>query len=157
VPVTDWPVVYKGKLRQGPFDWNKIVGEWAGELSEETRKSWPPYPFKTEGKAYRASDIPKDLLEAPNGEHHNFLLKDGKSANRLHMCAPGSAYFSGTFDARNRKGTYSHGYNCGSGEFWGTAIDRMIEKLICPDGGGVTINHPTWSRMDRQFLLEMMY
>lgn len=156
VPVSDWPVVYKGKMMEGPFDWNKIVRKWANELPEKNLKSWPSYPFKVMGKCYDDASIPKDLLEAPNGEHHSFLLANGKWAGRLHICAPGSSYVSGTFDAHDYKGTVSHGYCSGSGEFWGTAIDRMIDKLIFPDGGGVTINHPTWSRHNREFLLELL-
>jgi hypothetical protein len=72
------------------------------------------------------------------------------------MCAPGSAYRSGTFDARNRFKSKSHGYHFGSGEYWGTAINRIIDGLIYPDGGGVTVNHPTWSKLDRGFLLELL-
>ncbi len=156
VPVSDWPVMVNGKLKKGPFDWNKIVSEWENELDEKSRKSWPPYPFKKRGKTYSESSFPADMLEAPNAEHHGFRLANGKWAGRLHICAPGSAYISGTFDARNRLKTSSHGYCFGSGEFWGTAIDRMIEKLILPDGGGVTINHPTWSRFRGEFLLELL-
>lgn len=156
VPVTDWPVRYKGKMTAGPFDWNKIVGEWASEVPAKTLTSWPPYPFEVKGKSYDAKSIPADLLEAPNGEHHSFLLKNGKSAGSLHMCAPGSMYTSGTFDAHNKKLTVSHGYCSGSGEFWGTAIDRMLEKLLFPDGGGVTINHPTWTNLDRQLMLDIL-
>lgn len=156
LPVSNWPVVYKGKLTEGPFDWNKIVGEWADKIPEKNRSAWPSYPFKVGGKSYDEKDIPADLLEAPNGEHHSFLDRNGKSTGSLHICAPGSSYISGTFDAHNRKGTVSHGYQFGSGEFWGTAIDRMIEKLVFPDGGGVTINHPTWSKLKRNFLLELL-
>ena len=156
VPVSDWPVVYKGKMTAGPFDWNKIVSAWADEIPEKNKKGWPPYPFKFGGRSYGPDAFAADMLEAPNAEHHGFLLANGKGAGRLHICAPGSAYVSGTFDAHNRMGTGSHGYCSGSGEFWGTAIDRMIEKLIVPDGGGVTINHPTWSRHRREFLLELL-
>jgi hypothetical protein len=48
------------------------------------------------------------------------------------------------------------GFDFGSGENWRTAVDRMIEGLIYPDGGGVTINHPKWSSHDRMFLLTML-
>ena len=156
VPVSDWPVMVNGKLTKGPFDWNKIIAQWADSLSEKDKKAWPSYPFKVGGRSYDSKSFPADMLEAPNAEHHRFLLANGKGAGRLHICAPGSAYASGTFDAHDRRGTESHGYCPGSGEFWGTAIDRMIEKQIVPDGGGVTINHPTWSRHDRKLLLEML-
>ena len=156
VPVSDWPVMVNGKRVAGPFDWNKIVSQWEGDVPEKDRKVWPPYPFKVHGRMFDPKNLPSGLLEGPNAEHHNFRLKDGKGAGRLHICSPGSAFASGTFDAHDRKRTVSHGYCYGSGEFWGTAIDRMIEKLVVPDGGGVTINHPTWSRMDKGLLLELL-
>ena len=156
VPTSDWPVMYKGKMTRGPFDWNRIVAQWADHIPEKAKKGWPPYPFKVSGRNYGPKSFPADMLEAPNAEHHGFRLADGRPVGRLHICAPGSAYVSGTFDAHDRMLTVTHGYCSGSGEFWGTAIDRMIEKLIVPDGGGVTINHPTWSRHDRAFLLELL-
>ena len=156
VPVSDWPVMVNGKMTKGPFDWNRIIKPWENEVSADKKKGWPPYPFKACGKTYGPKSFAADMLEAPNAEHHNFKLADGRWANRLHICAPGSAYISGTFDAHDRLKTVSHGYCSGSGEFWGTAVDRMIEKLIVPDGGGVTINHPTWSRHRRELLLEML-
>ena len=157
VPVSDWPVMVNGKLRKGPFDWNRIIKPWENEIPADKKKIWPPYPFKCCGKAYGPGSLPKDMLAGPNAEHHSFRMKDGSWAGRLHICAPGSAYVSGTFDAHDRMLTGKNGGYCaGSGEFWGTAIDRMIEKLIVPDGGGVTINHPTWSRHRREFLLELL-
>lgn len=156
VPISDWPIMYKGRMTKGPFDWNKIVAQWESQIPEKNKKDWPPYPFEAKGKSYGPNSFPADMLEAPNAEHHSFRLANGKGASRLHICAPGSAYISGTFDAHDRKLTDSHGYCYGSGEFWGTAIDRMIEKLIVPDGGGVTVNHPTWTRIDKKLLLEIL-
>ena len=156
LPTSDWPVMYNGRLTRGPFDWNKIVSRWAAQIPEKNRKSWPPYPFVAQGKTYGPKSFAPEMLEAPNAEHHHFKLANGKDAARLHICAPGSAYVSGTFDARDRMLTHSHGYDFGSGEFWGTAINRMIEKLVVSDGGGVTINHPTWTRIDKNLLLEIL-
>lgn len=156
LPTSDWPVMVNGKRVAGPFDWNKIVSQWEEEIPEADRKAWPPYPFRSPSRQFNPKSLPTGLLEGPNAEHHGFKLKNGRSAGRLHLCAPGSAFASGTFDARNRKRTVSHGYCSGSGEFWGTAIDRMIAKLIVPDGGGVTINHPTWTHIDKSLLLELL-
>ena len=147
----DHPVVVNGKLTPGPFDWNKIVSQWKNELPKTQANQ---FPFKEGRKLFKP--LPEGVLEAPNAEHHSFLHADGKPTASLHMCAPGSAYKSGTFDARNRFKSRSHGYHYGSGEFWGTAIDRMIEGLIYPDGGGVTVNHPTWTKLNREFLLEIL-
>ncbi len=152
------PVVVKGKRVDGPFDWNRIVGQWKDEMSEADAKRWPAwwakYPFVEGRKIFKP--LPPGVLEAPNAEHHSFRLEDGSPASSLHMCAPGSAFASGTFDAHNTAKTVTHGYCPGSGEFWGTAIDRMIAGFIHPDGGGVTINHPTWTKLDRELMLKIL-
>ena len=147
----DHPVTVKRKRMNGPFDWNRIVAEWKDELPEAQAKE---FPFKEGGRLFKP--LPEGVLEAPNAEHHGFLLANGRSAGSLHMCAPGSAFKSGTFDARDRFKSMSHGYHFGSGEFWGTAVDRMIAGLIYPDGGGVTVNHPTWTKLNRELLLEIL-
>ena len=151
-------VMVNGKRVEGPFDWNKIVAPWKHTFDPKAAakyRSWyAPHPFVEGKKMFKP--LPKDVLEAPNAEHHNFLLEDGKPARNLHICSPGSAYASGTFDAHDLCKTYSHGYNYGSGEFWGTAIDRMIAGLVYPDGGGVTINHPSWTKLDRGLMLKIL-
>ena len=154
----DHPVMVNGKRVPGPFDWNKIIAPWKHMLSAAEAAKQPAwaakYPFVEGEKIFKP--LPPGVLEAPNAEHHSFLLEDGRHAASLHMCSPGSAFASGTFDAHNLSKTYSHGYNYGSGEFWGTAVDRMIAGLIHPDGGGVTINHPSWTRLDRELMLKIL-
>ena len=154
----DHAVMVNGKRVEGPFDWNKIIAPWKHTISAaEMAKnpSWAAkYPFVEGKKIFKP--LPPGVLEAPNAEHHSFLLEDGKSAGNLHICAPGSAFASGTFDAHNLAKTVSHGYNFGSGEFWGTAIDRMIAGMIYPDGGGVTINHPSWTKLDRELMIKIL-
>lgn len=145
------PVMVKGKLTPGPFDWNTIL---EGIKDRIDPKLAGKLPFKEGGKLFKP--LPKDVLEAPNAEHHGFRLDNGKFAANLHMCAPGSAYASGTFDARNRYKTYSAGYYFGSGEKWRIAVDRMIAGLVHKDGGGVTINHPTWTKLDRSLMLQIL-
>lgn len=147
----DHPVMVKGKRVDGPFDWNKIVSGWKDELPPERLKELP-----LKESEYKVFRWPEGMLEAPNAEHHNFLLENGKSAGPLHVCAPGSRYASGTFDAHDRFKTASHGYCYGTGEYWRTAFDRMIAELVDPEGGGLTINHPRWSKLDRQLILEML-
>ena len=147
----DWPVMVNGKRTEGPFDWNEIIKPYAGRLEEKYRRQ---LPFKLGGKMF--PKWPEGMLEAPNAEHHGFLDENGKPCGNLHMCAPGSAFKSGTFDARYFFKTHTGGYHHGSGEYWGTAIDRMIEGMIYEDGGGVTINHPTWTHLDREFLLKLL-
>ena len=150
----DFPVMVKRQRVVGPFDWNKIVGQWIKDLPPELQKE---YPFKEGGRIFKA--LPEGVLEAPNAEHHNFFGDDGKRIVRLHLNAPGSSFASGTFDQWQQRRFQTGnrgGYDFGSGELWRTAVDRMIEELIYPDGGGVTINHPKWSSHDRMFLLEML-
>ena len=147
----DFPVMVNGVRTEGPFDWNEILKPWKDEIDPKYRGQ---YPFK-EGKPM-FPNWPDGMLEAPNAEHHSFLLDNGKSAGALHICAPGSAYASGTFDAHDYFKSSSHGYCFGSGENWRTAVDRMIAGLIDPEGGGVTINHPNWSGLKREFMLTML-
>ena len=147
----DFPVMVKGKRVEGPFDWNRIVGQWIKDLPPELQKE---YPFKEGGKIFRP--LPEGVLEAPNAEHHSF---SDDTTYRLHINAPGSAFASGTFDQWQKRRFQTGvrgGYSFGSGECWSTAVDRMIAGLIYPDGGGVTINHPKWSSSDRMFLLKML-
>ena len=154
----DHAVMVNGKRVEGPFDWNKIIEPWKNTLSAEEmakKPSWAAkYPFVEGKKMFKP--LPPGILEAPNAEHHGFRLENGKVAANLHICAPGSKFASGTFDAHNLCKTLSHGYHYGSGEFWGTAIDRMIAELIHPDGGGVTINHPSWTKLDRELMVKIL-
>ena len=154
----DHPVMVNGRRVDGPFDWNKIIEPWKDKIDAKAMAKKPAwaarYPFVEGKKLFKP--LPPGVLEAPNAEHHNFLLENGKPAWALHICSPGSLFASGTFDAHNLCKTASHGYNFGSGEFWGTAIDRMIEGLIYPDGGGVTINHPSWTKLDRELMLKIL-
>ncbi len=147
----DFPVVVNGKLENGPFNWSEIVGSWAGELTDEQRKQLPftegPLLFK---------NVPEDIMEAPNAEHHSFLDERGRFISGLHMCAPGSAYCSGTFDKRNRFRSNKHGYEIGNGLYTHDAIDRMIDGLVVPDGGGVTINHPAWSHLEDRIIWDLL-
>ena len=149
----DFPVTVNGKRVEGPFDWNKIVGQWISSLPPELQKE---YPFKEGGKIFRP--LPEGVMEAPNAEHHMFVV-DGSYHIYLHMNSPGSLFASGTFDQwqKRRFQTGKRGGYCfGSGEPWNVAVDRMIEGLMYPDGGGVTINHPVWSSYDRNLLLKIL-
>ncbi|MBR4222254.1 MAG: hypothetical protein IKR81_13925, partial [Victivallales bacterium] len=141
----DFPVMVNGVRTDGPFDWNKILAPWVDELEEKYRSQ---YPFVEGGPLFKP--LPEGTLEAPNAEHHSFV------GSPTHMCAPGSAYASGTFDARDFFKTKTHGYHYGTGEPWRKAIDRMIDGLIFADGGGVTINHPTWSRLKMEHMMEIL-
>ncbi|MDO5580418.1 MAG: hypothetical protein Q4G69_04745 [Planctomycetia bacterium] len=142
----DHPVMVNGKMMPGPFNWNEIIKPWIGELDEKYRKA---FPFREGGKLF--TDYPKNILQAPNAEHHSF------TDSPTHICAPGSNYASGTFDARNKYETKSRGgYNFGTGLPWKKAVDRMFDGLIFPDGGGITINHPVWTRLKKDHMLDIL-
>lgn len=142
----DHPVMVNGKMTPGPFNWNDIVKPWISELDEKSQKC---FPFREGGKLF--TDYPKDILQAPNAEHHSFI------DSPTHLCAPGSNYASGTFDARDRFQTKSRGgYNFGTGLPWREAIDRMLDGLIFSDGGGVTINHPAWTRLKKDHMFDIL-
>ncbi len=150
----DFPVTVAKKRVEGPFDWNKIVGQWIKDLPPELQKE---YPFKEGGKIFKP--LPEGILEAPNAEHHNFYYENGKRIPCLHMNSPGSLFASGTFDQWERRRFQTGvrgGYDFGSGELWSTAIDHMIAGLMYPDGGGVTINHPVWSSYYRPLILSIL-
>ncbi len=139
------PVMVNGVRTDGPFDWSAIIGEWAATLPEEQRSQ---LPF-TEG-APLFSGLPDGIMEVPNAEHHRF------TDSNMHMCSPGSWFASGTFDAHDRFKTRSHGYNFGTGEPWRTSVSRMLGALAYPDGGGVTINHPGWSKLTDAHIWEVL-
>ena len=95
------------------------------------------------------TNIPEGLLERQTPKHHGF------TNSRLHACAPGSAFQSGTFDVRNRFKTVDHGYAMGVGQTWQESFTRMFDALITPGGGGV-INHPIWSSLSREEVTAML-
>lgn len=151
LPVTDYPLVVNGVLQNGPFDWNEIVGSWADKLTPELKAQ---LPFKESTEKMFKTWIP-ETLEAPNAEHYSFRF-DGKYYE-MHMCCPGSAYCSGTFDAHDTFGTEKYGgFNHGTGQHWKTGIDNMVKGLIIPSGGGVTINHPGWSKLTVELICEIL-
>lgn len=143
----------RGSWIEPPKDWNSVIAAHPEFMDESVKKE---YPLVEKGELM-FPNWPKGMLEAPNAEHHTFLHRDGGDEDvMLHLCSPGSAFASGSFDKWGLFGTKKQGWCPGCGEFWGTSIDRMIEGLIIPDGGGVTINHPTWSQLDRSLILDLL-
>lgn len=147
----DHPVIKDGKIYRGPFDWNGLVARWKDKLDPKFAKQ---HPFKEGALCF--PNWPKGMLEAPNAEHHAFYHNDGKIDWYLHLCAPGSNYRSGYFDAHCDFQTWRAGFKLGCHENWRTSVDRMIAALVYPDGGGVTINHPSWSKLDRNLMLRLL-
>ncbi|MDD2708653.1 MAG: hypothetical protein PHV34_11745 [Verrucomicrobiae bacterium] len=138
-------VMKDGVYLPGPIEWNGIVNGWIDELGEKEKKQ---LPFVMGKKLF--PNVPPDLIEAPNAEHHSF--KD----TGAHINSPGSTFASGTFDARSNFKSREHGYCFGTGLPWREAFGLMLDGLMVKDGGGVTINHPVWSKLPMAQALEML-
>jgi len=138
-----------GKLIPGPIDWNKIIMDadkgWYNELPQNVKER---LPIKTGDYIYKK--IPQDVIISPNAEHHGFTNAP------LHACAPGSLYSSGNFDVHDVFKTIEHGYAPGTGLKWQVAFQKMLDNLLFKDAGGVTINHPTWSGLHYDQVIEML-
>jgi hypothetical protein len=134
---------------KGPSDWNAILMDekkgWYTSLPEEQKKQ---LPFKVGERVFK--QIPKDVIISPNAEHHSF------TNSSLHSNAIGSLYSSGTFDARNRFGTFDHGYCYGTGLPWQQVFEKMIKGFLFADAGGITINHPVWSSLSFDEICQML-
>lgn len=139
----------KGTFEEGPFDWNEIIMNedtgWYDELSAEHKGE---LPFKLGDKTFK--EIPNDIIISPNAEHHSF------TNSSLHANAVGSLYSSGTFDAHSVFKTLEKGYCYGTGLTWQAAFKKMINELLFEDGGGITINHPTWSGLSFDEVCQML-
>jgi hypothetical protein len=139
----------KAKFIKGPINWNKLIMDentgWYKQLPQELQAQ---LPFKAGKIAF--PDIPADVIISPNAEHHNF------TNSPLHANSIGSLYSSGSFDAHNKFLTVDHGYNYGTGETWQVSFGKMLDKLLFKDGGGITVNHPTWSKLSYDTVCQML-
>jgi hypothetical protein len=129
-----------GNFVEGPFRWNDVLMKgphsWFHELPPEKQAQ---LPFELGDLIFK--NIPDDIVVSPNAEHHGF------TDSGLHANAVGSLYSSGNFDAHDEFRTQEHGYAIGTGLPWETAFQKMLDELLFPDGGGITINHPISSRL----------
>lgn len=92
------------------------------------------YPSKPYYPLTEYFTVPSDVIDTPNAEHHDMFI-DGVRIGSLHVNSLGSTFVS------NPDGVKGQGVL----EDWKTAFDKMLEQLLYEDGGGITINHPTWS------------
>jgi len=132
-----------------PFRWNEIIQDpktgWFDDLPAPLQEKMP---FEVGGPCF--TQIPSDVVICPNAEHHSMTDTNG------HFNAVGSEFQSGNFDARSKYMLNKHGYAMGTGMPWKEAFTRMFAELQVAEGGGVTINHPTWSGMSQHHLLEFL-
>ena len=132
-----WGTVRDGRRLDPPINWNDII-TWEDELEEPYRSD---FPFAETEPVY--TDIPEDVILSHNAEHH------GWTNSSAHICSPGSSFASGTFDCGKRSDLHwhyhldKHGFPWGFGGTWQEGFKGMLQGLDYPDGGGITINHPT--------------
>ena len=137
-----------GVYHHEEVSFSSLIEGWKESLSPESRSL---LPFPEEKPLF--SHIPESLLEAPNAEHHSF----SDATPMLHVTAPGTTFTSGHFDDRaNQFGITAHGYAPGVGLPWRTAFAEILKTLVVADGGGIIINHPTWSHLRPDFLLQLL-
>ncbi|PQO33433.1 hypothetical protein C5Y96_11355 [Blastopirellula marina] len=131
------------------FRWNEIIQDpklgWYDKLPVSLQET---IPFEVGGPCF--TQIPSDVVICPNAEHHSMTDSNG------HFNAVGSEFCSGTFDARSKYMLNKYGYKMGTGMPWKEAFTRMFADLQFADGGGVTINHPTWSGTSHEQLLALL-
>ena len=138
--------VHNGKWHDKEINWNDVIAKYAHTLPKETQAKLPLRAPEAELR------LPDNVIEAPNAEFHNF----SNVSYLIHVNAPGSVFSAGHFDLRNEFKLKEHGYQPGCRIKWQEAFKLMLERLIVPDGGGITINHPAWSYAKLPLMLEML-
>lgn len=136
-----------GKYSDEEIDFNKVISSWKDELPEEQASQ---LPFSEGDKVF--TNIPSDLLEAPNAEYHSFT----DTPISTHVACPGSRFSCCTFDRHGEWGLNKHGFGFGVRLPWREGFDRILDSMIVPDGGGITINHPASSHLPMDVILEML-
>ena len=97
--------------------------------------SKPLYPLES------IFNTPVDALSCPNAEHH------GMTNTSLHFNSLGSTYESGSTSGQNPVGVR---------DTWQNAFTNALLLLQTYDGGGLTINHPSWSNLPFETVKQMM-
>ena len=138
--------IEEGKYHEGEILFKERIEKWQNELEPGMFETLP----ETLGERV-FPEIPEGFLEAPNAEHHSF----SDITPHLHICAPGSNLTSGHFDLKRSFGLDRHGIQTGFQLPWREAFQLLLDHLIIPDGGGITINHPHWSYLPHE-MLEML-
>lgn len=83
--------------------------------------------------------VPVGIISSPNAEHHNMTIM-GSSFPSMHLNGLGSTFESGS--ARDQSPVGCGGANVS------VIVPQILANLQYEDGGGITINHPTWSGMN---------
>lgn len=155
IPISNYypsaPAYPLGSIRYNQYavPWNDIICKgphaWINELPADLQARLPfqlgDYIFK---------NVPPDIIVSPNAEHHSF------TNTPLHSNALGSLYSSGNFDVHDVFKTKEHGYAMGTNLPWETVFKKMIDQLLFPDAGGITVNHPVWSGLPFDEVIKML-
>ncbi|MCK5804073.1 MAG: hypothetical protein KAI66_14655 [Lentisphaeria bacterium] len=139
-----WGTTRHGVPVSPPVNWNDLI-TWGDELAEDCREQ---LPFTESELLF--PHVPADTILSKNAEHHSF------TNSSCHITCPGSALCSGNFDARSLFRLREHGYPMGYNGTWQSGFSDMIDHLDFPDGGGIVVAHPTWSRLTDAEVVEML-
>lgn len=96
--------------------------------------------------------VPNDCVPCPNAEHHNM------NVSNLHICTIGSFFKSGTPEIIKPDGSTDRSGVPRSmdGKSWKKLIAYSVPLLQFSDGGGLTINHPTWSALSMENIFSIL-
>ena len=105
-----------------------------------------------EGYDATRDSVPENWLESPNAEHVYFSDATdwvGQDAgSHLHLCSVGSYLTSGA----DNTGVGEGGFN-GTVKQFAVQAERLLKY---PNGGGITINHPKWSGIDANGIINLL-
>lgn len=131
-----------GRLFMEEMDFRKELASWGAD--EAAR--YPELP-QDEGENI-FTDIPENLIEAPNAEHAWFA----DFSPYLHVCSPGCTLTTSHFDRSRKYGMCAHGLQLGFPLPWREGFRHLLDSLIIPDGGGLVIAHPHESHLSLEEL-----
>ncbi|MBR2372812.1 MAG: hypothetical protein IKA87_01125, partial [Lentisphaeria bacterium] len=114
-----------GRLFMEEMDFRKELASWGAD--EAAR--YPELP-QDEGENI-FTDIPENLIEAPNAEHAWFA----DFSPYLHVCSPGCTLTTSHFDRSRKYGMCAHGLQLGFPLPWREGFRHLLDSLIIPDGG----------------------
>lgn len=107
--------------------------------------SAPMYPL-SDYVADIGGTVPADIVEVPNAEQH-YIAIFGLTGNSVHINSLGSTFRSGS-----PRGQTPSGFNGGRVE---VLIKDVADELLYSDGGGLTLNHPTWTWEQNLFSMDI--
>lgn len=179
LPRNPYKHIAKNKIAENDYEWSSLVKDIKSTCHLHTSKalyftrarlagydhiaisnyhaSKPTVPIadiiKTlDGYSATRDDVPNTWLENPNAEHVYFTDADsyvGSSAgSHLHLCSVGSYVTSGSDNTSVSEGGFE-----GTVQDFAKAFEEMRQY---PNGGGITIDHPVWSGISKEGILNLL-